>query len=285
MRCLRTTTAPPPKSDLPSLLESFKKTLEDSDAAIRAASADALGTMMKVIGERAFLGLVGEVDALRMEKVKESFEKAETKCRDGRSAGSKPPAAKAAPSAASSKPKARPPPPSVVAKAKPPPSNDFEELEQPPAAKPPVRGPPARLLAGGAKKPPPSSAAPSTSAPSAPVTKKPALTSRPAATSAAPASSRPSEPLRYKFNQESAESQVEASEAIPANLVAMLADSAWKVRLEGIEKLADWVKLEGRDTDSEIVVRWLVGKKPGPKESNFQVRDIPTFTFLACELR
>ena len=39
---------------------------------------------MKVIGERAFMALVGEVDSLRMEKVKEAFEKSETNCKDGR---------------------------------------------------------------------------------------------------------------------------------------------------------------------------------------------------------
>ncbi|GAA5904142.1 Stu2p [Sporobolomyces salmoneus] len=281
VRCLRSTPSPPPKSDLPPLLEAFKKTLEDSDGAVRAASAEALGTMMKVIGERAFLGLVGEVDPLRMEKVKEGFEKAETKCKDGRSAGAKPPPAagatkSAAPSAASkSKPRGAPPS-SNVAKTKPPPStttNDFDEFEQAPAVKPPTRGPPARLLGAGAKKPSPSST--STSAPSAPsAAKKPPPSSRPTPTpSAAPtsSSSKPSEPLRFKFTQESAENQVESAEAIPSNLVAMLADSAWKVRLEGIEKLAEWVKVEGRETESEIVVRWLVGKKPGPKESNFQV--------------
>ncbi|GAA5947554.1 hypothetical protein JCM3765_001726 [Sporobolomyces pararoseus] len=273
-RCLRTTPSPPPKSDLPPLLESFKKTLEDSDAAIRGASAEVLGALMKVLGERMFLGLVGEVDPLRMEKVKECYEKAETKCKDGRSAGQTPAptATKSAPP--SSKPK--PPPPSIAAKMKPPPpaaSNGLDELEQPPPSKPPTRGPPARLLAGGAKKPPPSS---SSSAPSsqptttAAVKKPPPTASRPAAPLPS-AASKPSEPLRYKFTQESAENQVESSEAIPANLVAIIADSAWKVRLEGIEKLAEWVKIEGRETETEIVVRWLVGKKPGPKESNFQV--------------
>ena len=56
----------------------------------------------------------------------------------------------------------------------------------------------------------------------------------------------------------------------------MLADGNWKVRLEGIEKLGEWAKIEGRGTDSEIVVRWLVGRKPGGKESNFQVK-FPSF--------
>ncbi|GAA5878237.1 hypothetical protein JCM16303_002695 [Sporobolomyces ruberrimus] len=271
-RCLRSTPVPPPKSDLPPLLEAFKKTLEDSDGAVRAASADLLGTIMKVIGERAFLGLVGDVDPLRMEKVKEGFEKAQTKCKDGRAVGSKPAPSTtkpSAPSAAPSKPKLRPPP-AVVAKAKPP-VNDFEELEQPPASKPPTRGPPARLLAAS-KKPPAPSASSSTPAPPAAV-KKPPPASRPAAAAPPPSasSSKPSEPLRYKFTQEAAENLVEQTEAIPASLVAMLADSAWKVRLEGMEKLGEWVKVEGRETESEVIVRWLVGKKPGPKESNFQV--------------
>ncbi|GAA6011628.1 hypothetical protein JCM11491_004710 [Sporobolomyces phaffii] len=279
-RCLRTTPAPPPKADLPSLLETFKKTLEDSDAAVRAASADALGSMMRVIGERAFLGLVGDVDPLRMEKVKECFEKAETKCRDGRSAGAKPttkPSAPApAPAQATTKPKPRPAPP-AAARPPPPPASDFGEIDQglPPVAKPPTRGPPARLLAG--KKPVLASSASASAHPPPPAAaakRPPPPASRPAAApapSASAASSKPSEPLRYKFTQESAESLVESTEAIPANLVAMLGDSAWKVRLEGMDKLAEWVKLDGRDAESEVVVRWLVGRKPGPKESNFQV--------------
>lgn len=276
-RCLASTLSPPPKNDLPQLIEVFKKALEDSDAGVRAAAADALGTLMKVVGDRAFNALVGEMDPLRKEKVNEAAEKAVTKCKNGVGAGgvgsasarSAPPAAAAPPKP---KPQSRPARPSDkenAPPARPAPAAASSLDDAPPTpAKPPVRGPPARLMA----KKPPAAAAPTAPSASAPRAKKPAP-SRPAP-AAAPAvtSSKPSQPLRYKHSQEAAESLVDAGDVIPADLVGQLNDSNWKQRLEGMEKLAEWAKLDGRDADSEVVVRYLVGKKPGPKESNFQVR-------------
>ncbi|GAA6034227.1 hypothetical protein JCM8097_003793 [Rhodosporidiobolus ruineniae] len=275
-RCLSSTPTPPPKGDLPGLVEAFKKTLEDSDAAVRAAAADVLGTLSKVVGERAFNALVGEMDPLRREKVKEAEEKAVVKCKGGVAAGG--PAGKAAPGArappaAAAKPKAvarAPPPKAEKENARPSPALDdggFEPLSAP--SGPPKRGPPARLMGGaGAKKPPPSSAPPA----AAPAAKKPAP-SAPSARPPPPSSgaSQPSAPLRPKYTQESAESAVEAGDSIPSDIVALLADSNWKQRLEGMEKLEGWVKVDGRDAEAEVIVRWLCGKKPGPKESNFQV--------------
>ncbi|BGO97975.1 Protein STU2 [Rhodotorula toruloides] len=275
-RCLASTPSSPPKTDLPQLIEVFKKALEDSDAGVRAAAADALGTLMKVIGDRAFNALIGEMDPLRKEKVNEAAEKAVTKCRNGVGAGgggsasarSAPPAAAAPP-----KPKPQPRPARSSDKENAPPArpapaaaSSFDDAPPTPA-KPPVRGPPARLMAKKA----PGAAAPAAPSASAPPAKKPAP-SRPApAAASASSSAKASEPLRYKHSQEAAESLVDSGDVIPAELVAQLNDSNWKQRLEGMEKLAEWAKLDGRDAESEVVVRYLVGKKPGPKESNFQV--------------
>jgi len=230
-----------------------------------------------------------------MEKVKESFEKSETKCRDGRTVGgggggSKPAKPSSAP--AESHPqtqvgvKPKPKLPAALAarlqpKSQPPPStSEFDDVP-PSSPKPPVvRAPPARLAT---KKPPPPSSTTS-SAPPSTATKKPPTTKSAPPPPSSSSAGKPSEPLRYKFTQESAESQVESNEAIPSNLISMLADSNWKVRLEGIEKLGEWVKTEGRSTDSEIIVRWLVGKKPGGKESNFQVSPLlASFPFVKSE--
>lgn len=52
------------------------KTLNESDPTVRDASADALGTAMKLVGEKTIAPYLTEVDALKMEKVKEYFEKA-----------------------------------------------------------------------------------------------------------------------------------------------------------------------------------------------------------------
>ncbi|GAA5933192.1 hypothetical protein JCM3775_002563 [Rhodotorula graminis] len=272
-RCLCATPSPPPKADLASLIEAFKVALTDSDAAVRAAAADALGSLSKVLGERVFGGLVGEMDPLRKEKVTEAAEKAVTKCRNGVTAGAKPAAAARAPApaAAAAPPKPRGPPARLLQRAPPadkenaPPPPSPPAHDEPPAPKPAARGPPARLAA---KKPP----APSASAP--PAAKKPApAPARPAAAGASSSAgaSKPAEPLRYKHSQEAAEGQVDSGDVFPAEIVAQLADPNWKQRLEGMDKLVDWFKLDGRDADAEVIVRYLVGKKPGPKESNFQV--------------
>ncbi|GAA5971652.1 hypothetical protein JCM11641_000672 [Rhodosporidiobolus odoratus] len=292
-RCLSTTTSPPSKADLPPLIGAFKATLEDSDAGVRGASADVLGTLSKVLGERAFNAMIGDMDPLRMAKVKEAAEKATVKCKGGVAAGgAKPaPASKAAPPpAAATKPAARPP--LKKAAEEPPrpalsPTLDGGEGFAPLSAPaPPKRGPPACLAA---KKPVAASGAPP------PAAKKPPVSTSSAGRLPPPASggAKPSETLKPKYTQESAESAVAAGESFPEEIVNMLADSNWKVRLEGMDKLEEWCKLDGRGKESEIIVKWLVGKKPGPKESNFQVagkvfallqtlaQDSPTWT-KAC---
>ena len=52
------------------------KTLGEPDPGVRDASADALGTAMKLVGEKNIAPFLTEVDALKMEKIKEYFEKA-----------------------------------------------------------------------------------------------------------------------------------------------------------------------------------------------------------------
>ncbi|GAA5860693.1 hypothetical protein JCM8547_005503 [Rhodosporidiobolus lusitaniae] len=275
-RCLSSTLSPPPKAHLPPLIEAFKKTLEDSDAGVRGAAADALGTLSKVIGDRAFKALAGEMDALREEKVKEAAEKAVVKCMGGVAAGggAKPASKAASPAAAAPhkpKPAARPPP-SLSSSNRPSPAASpalNDDGFAPLSADPPTRGPPARL---NAKKPALSSSSAPPSAPPA-AARKPPPSSSSSARPGPPASSGPVkvEPLKYKYSQESAEGAVESGDSIPPETVALLGDSNWKQRLEGMEKLGEWVKVDGRASESEVVVRYLVGKKPGPKESNFQV--------------
>lgn len=52
------------------------KTLGEPDPGVRDASADALGTAMKLVGEKNIAPFLTDVDALKMEKIKEYFEKA-----------------------------------------------------------------------------------------------------------------------------------------------------------------------------------------------------------------
>jgi cytoskeleton-associated protein 5 len=82
--------------------------------------------------------------------------------------------------------------------------------------------------------------------------------------------SAPAESLKYKYSQEDAEAQ--AASILPPEILEDLANSQWKPRLAAIESLHDWLGGEGSGSDAEIVTRYL-SKKPGWKESNFQVCD------------
>lgn len=73
--------------------------------------------------------------------------------------------------------------------------------------------------------------------------------------------------MRYKFSSESAEEQ--AAEFLTPELIAEFGDSSWKVRLEAMEKLHDLVD-SNTHFEAELIAR-VLAKKPGWKESNFQV--------------
>lgn len=64
------------KKLLKAYVTALLKTLNESDPAVRDASADALGTAMKLVGEKNIAPFLTEVDALKMEKIKEYFDKA-----------------------------------------------------------------------------------------------------------------------------------------------------------------------------------------------------------------
>ncbi|KAL8281038.1 hypothetical protein RQP46_006717 [Phenoliferia psychrophenolica] len=221
-RSLRSTTSLPTKSDLATLSPLLLKSLEDSGEPVRAAAAEALGTLVKCVGERALGGIVDGLDDGRKAKVREQAESAVVK---------KPMAAAANPA-----------------------------LDSPGPPPPKASAPPARLMA---KKPP----AASTSAPPAAAKKPPPAA--PSGKAPPPSKSAPSEPLKYKFSQEDAESRAE--ELLPAAIVAELGDANWKVRLAAIEALHSWLGTdESATVEAEVIVRFL-SKKPGWKESNFQV--------------
>ncbi|XP_053685172.1 protein mini spindles [Sabethes cyaneus] len=64
------------KKLLKAYVTALLKTLNESDPAVRDASAEALGTAMKLIGEKAIGPFLTEVDALKLAKIKECCEKA-----------------------------------------------------------------------------------------------------------------------------------------------------------------------------------------------------------------
>ena len=91
IRCLRLTKEAPSKTETPTICESGKKLLSESSPALRDGGAEILGTVMKIIGERAMTPYLDGLDDIRKTKVKEFFETAEVKAK-----AKPPPAPKAA---------------------------------------------------------------------------------------------------------------------------------------------------------------------------------------------
>ncbi|EGX95519.1 spindle pole body component, putative [Cordyceps militaris CM01] len=94
IRCLRTTRDVPTKPEITAICESGKKLLAESTPFLRDGGAEILGTVMKIIGERAMTPLIEGLDDIRKTKVKEFFASAEVKAKEK---PKPPPAAKAAP--------------------------------------------------------------------------------------------------------------------------------------------------------------------------------------------
>ncbi|KAH8670185.1 armadillo-type protein [Tricladium varicosporioides] len=102
IRCLKTTREAPAKPEVASIAESAKKLLAESSEGLRSGGAEVLGTLMKIMGERAMGPHLEGLDEIRKTKIKEYFEHAEVKAKDK----PKPPPApvqRAAPAAAAPK--------------------------------------------------------------------------------------------------------------------------------------------------------------------------------------
>ncbi|KAF5485212.1 Spindle pole body component alp14 [Colletotrichum siamense] len=99
IRCLRTTRDVPSKPEIASIVESGKKLLSESSEGLRSGGAEILGTVMKIIGERAMNPHMEGLDDIRKTKVKEFYETAEVKAKE------KPKAPPPAPKAAAGPPK------------------------------------------------------------------------------------------------------------------------------------------------------------------------------------
>nr|NP_732105.2 mini spindles, isoform C [Drosophila melanogaster]Q9VEZ3.3 RecName: Full=Protein mini spindles [Drosophila melanogaster]AAF55269.3 mini spindles, isoform C [Drosophila melanogaster]AAY84896.1 LP04448p [Drosophila melanogaster] len=67
------------KKLLKLLTTSLVKTLNEPDPTVRDSSAEALGTLIKLMGDKAVTPLLADVDPLKMAKIKECQEKAEIK--------------------------------------------------------------------------------------------------------------------------------------------------------------------------------------------------------------
>ena len=82
-RALSTTKVPPAKGDVKPMSEILVALLEDGFEPVRAAAADGLGALMKIVGERQLNSVIDPLDDIRKAKVKEAFEKATVRCKFG----------------------------------------------------------------------------------------------------------------------------------------------------------------------------------------------------------
>lgn len=125
VRCLRTTRDVPTKAEIGQMVEAAKKLLAESSPVLREGGAEILGTIMKILGERAMNPHLEGLDDLRKGKIKEFYETAEVKAKEKPKAP--PPAAKAPPpkkvlggkkvvkkAAPAAAPRSATPPPAVV---------------------------------------------------------------------------------------------------------------------------------------------------------------------------
>ncbi|KAG0164625.1 Microtubule-associated protein, microtubule dynamics during spindle orientation [Apophysomyces sp. BC1034] len=252
-RRLKDIRTPPPKGEIKAFAELMLKTLDDADGNAREASAEGLGTLMKVVGEKGMSAWTDGLDEIKMGKIKEAYEKAEVKAKPIVVKKAAPPPKKAPPVK-----KKAPPKPAAVPKEEPEPMV-VDDVPAATAITPPKRKPPARAVGGSAKKPALSSSKPKAPAPSSAAPKKAAKL---------PPLSGPEE-VKYRFTPEDAEARV--NEYIPEQIWNDIAQSQWKIRLAAMESLHDhFENLEASDIEAEIVFRCLA-KKPGWKEMNFQV--------------
>lgn len=82
IRCLKTTREAPSKPEVKLIAEALTKLLTESLEATRAAGAEALGTLMKIMGERAMGPYMDGLDDIRKTKIKEFCDAAEVKAKD-----------------------------------------------------------------------------------------------------------------------------------------------------------------------------------------------------------
>ncbi|OQE42947.1 hypothetical protein PENCOP_c003G05879 [Penicillium coprophilum] len=82
VRCLRTTRIVPAKPEQKAIADAGTKLLTESAPAIREGAAEILGTLMKILGERAMNPYLDGLDEIRKTKIKEYFGTAEVKAKE-----------------------------------------------------------------------------------------------------------------------------------------------------------------------------------------------------------
>uniref|UniRef100_A0A182NZM0 TOG domain-containing protein n=1 Tax=Anopheles epiroticus TaxID=199890 RepID=A0A182NZM0_9DIPT len=232
------------KKILKPLIAALLKTLNEPDPAVRDASADAIGTAMKLVGEKTIGPYLTEVDALKMAKIKECCERAVITV--------KIPAARKEPRPATAPAKAvtairKAPSETKVGSSG---SGGGSAAVQRPATATVVK----KVVSGGGLK---------KSATGGSIGGRAAGGGGKAGTTAAASNT------EKDLSQEEIDER--ASELLPPDALGGLGDANWKTRLSAVESFAAAVPgLEAKPGLSQILLRSLA-KKPGLKDTNFQV--------------
>lgn len=143
IRCLKTTREPPAKPEVTSICDAAKKLLSEATEGLRSGGAEILGTMMKIMGERAMGPHLEGLDDIRKAKIKDFFEVAEVKAKDKPKPPPQAGPPKAATTPAARKAVVKKP---AVKKAAPAPSIYAQQPKEAPLQPQPTsRGPPSKL--------------------------------------------------------------------------------------------------------------------------------------------
>lgn len=219
------------KKVLKPLCLSLLKTLNDTDVTVRDHSAEALGTALKVSGERLMGPFLQDVDAIKMAKIKDCCDKAVVTAKQSVVADKKPAAPKSAPPAAS-----------VNVNC------DSESGTK-------------SVVTGGTKK--------SSSAPALKGTKPGIRGGGKLSAKKAGGDAVEQEFTERELSDEDAIAQVVA--IIPEDVVNNLNSSNWKERLAAAEKFQEVIQQTDKaNIPAQALIKCLA-KKPGFKENNFQI--------------
>ncbi|XP_053545282.1 cytoskeleton-associated protein 5 [Bombina bombina] len=227
-----------PKSLLKPFCAALLKQINDSAPEVRDAAYEALGTAQKVVGEKAVNPFLTDVDKLKLDRIKECADKAELAYgkKGGASSGDK--KETKAPTAAPGKPT------SVHGGAG---ERDVKDIAKPGA--PPKKAP--AVKAGG------------------PVKKAKAPASAGGAAKGKKGAMETKEIIEQELSPEACEEK--AAAVLPASCMQQLDSSNWKERLASMEEFQKSVEvMERNNIPCQALVRMLA-KKPGFKETNFQV--------------
>ncbi|XP_012885417.1 PREDICTED: cytoskeleton-associated protein 5 [Dipodomys ordii] len=226
-----------PKSLLKPFCAALLKHINDSAPEVRDAAFEALGTALKVVGEKAVNPFLADVDKLKLDKIKECSEKVELI--HGKKAG-----------LAAEKKEFKPLPGRAAAASGAAGDKDTKDITAPKPG--PLKKAPTAKVGGPPKKGKP--AAPGGTGSTGTKNKKGLETK---------------EIVEAELSIEVCEEK--ASAVLPPTCIQLLDSSNWKERLACMEEFQKAVELmERAEMPCQSLVRMLA-KKPGWKETNFQV--------------